>query len=96
MPKERRNFEDRLNKIEAAAWIFFRNGCNNFLENVKAENYIDLVNELLLSYKTLGGNMFLKIHFLHSHLVSDANGEWFHQDDVVNTQKICIIFKLKF
>ncbi|UYV69023.1 hypothetical protein LAZ67_6002057 [Cordylochernes scorpioides] len=68
---------------------FFRNVCKHFLGNVKAENYSDLVNELLLSYKALGCNMSLKIHFLHSHLdffpdnlgaVSDEHGERFHQD----------------
>ncbi|UYV78520.1 hypothetical protein LAZ67_16001878 [Cordylochernes scorpioides] len=65
------------------------NVCKNFLESVKAENYRDIVNDLLLSYKALGCNMSLKIHFLHSHLdlfpdnigaVSDELGERFHQD----------------
>ncbi|UYV73358.1 Transposase [Cordylochernes scorpioides] len=36
--------------------------------SVKVENYRDIVNDLLLSYKALGCNMSLKIHFLHSHL----------------------------
>ncbi|UYV76875.1 LAMA2 [Cordylochernes scorpioides] len=57
--------------------------------SVKVENYRDKVNNLLLSYKALGCNMSLKIHFLHSHLdffpenlgaVSDEHGERFHQD----------------
>ncbi|UYV71951.1 hypothetical protein LAZ67_9001304 [Cordylochernes scorpioides] len=60
----------------------------NFLGSVKVENYRDIVNDLLLSYKELGCNMSLKIHFLHSHLdffpdnlgaVSDEHGERFHQ-----------------
>ncbi|UYV60131.1 Dscam [Cordylochernes scorpioides] len=51
--------------------------------SVKVENYRDIVNDLLLSYKALGCNMSLKIHFLHSHLdffpdnlgaVSDEHG----------------------
>ncbi|UYV78509.1 hypothetical protein LAZ67_16001816 [Cordylochernes scorpioides] len=80
---------DCLNEVEAAAWNSFRNVCKNFLGNVMAENYRDLVNELLLSYKALRCNMSLKIHFLHSHLdffpenlgaVSDEHGERFHQD----------------
>ncbi|UYV79193.1 hypothetical protein LAZ67_17001455 [Cordylochernes scorpioides] len=75
--------------VEAAAWNSFRNVCKNFLGSVKVENYRDIVNDLLLSYKALGCNMSLKIHFLHSHLdffpdnlgaVSDENGERFHQD----------------
>ncbi|UYV79402.1 hypothetical protein LAZ67_17002480 [Cordylochernes scorpioides] len=45
-----------------------KNVRKNFLGNVKAENYSDSVNELLLSYKALGYNMSLKIHFLHSSL----------------------------
>ncbi|UYV80001.1 hypothetical protein LAZ67_18001373 [Cordylochernes scorpioides] len=67
------HFQNSLNEVEAAAWNFFRNVCKNFLE----------------SFKALGVNMSLKIHFLHSHLdffpdnlgaVSDEQGERFHQD----------------
>ncbi|UYV80508.1 hypothetical protein LAZ67_19000385 [Cordylochernes scorpioides] len=66
-----------------------QNVCKNFLGSVKVENYRDIVNDLLLSYKALGCNMSLKIHFLHSHLdffpdnlgaVSDEHGERLHQD----------------
>ncbi|UYV84478.1 hypothetical protein LAZ67_X002338 [Cordylochernes scorpioides] len=38
------------------------------LRSVKVENYRDIVNDLFLSYKALGCNMSLKIHFLHSQL----------------------------
>ncbi|UYV64495.1 hypothetical protein LAZ67_3000991 [Cordylochernes scorpioides] len=77
------NFQNSLNEVEAAAWNFFRNVCKNFFGSVKVENYRDIVNDLLLSYKALGSNMSLKIHFLHSHLdffqdnlgaVSDEHG----------------------
>ncbi|UYV77381.1 hypothetical protein LAZ67_15000800 [Cordylochernes scorpioides] len=83
------NFQNSLNEVEAAAWNSFRNVCKNFLGSVKVENYRDIVNGLLLSYKARGCNMSLKIHFLHSHLdffpdnlgaVSDEHGERFHQD----------------
>ncbi|UYV63393.1 hypothetical protein LAZ67_2003945 [Cordylochernes scorpioides] len=82
------NFQNSLNEVEAAAWNSFRNVCKNFLGSDKVENYRDIVNDLLLSYKALGCNMSLKIHFLHSHLdffpdnlgaVSDEHGERFHQ-----------------
>ncbi|UYV73134.1 hypothetical protein LAZ67_10001919 [Cordylochernes scorpioides] len=82
------NFQNSLNEVESAAWNSFRNVCKNFLGSVKVENYRDIVNDLLLSYKALGCNMSLKIHFLHSHLdffpdnlgaVSDEHGERFHQ-----------------
>ncbi|UYV84746.1 hypothetical protein LAZ67_X003294 [Cordylochernes scorpioides] len=62
------NFQNSLNEVEAAAWNSFRNVCKNFLGSVKVENYRDIVNDLLLSYKALGCNMSLNIHFLHSHL----------------------------
>ncbi|UYV64577.1 hypothetical protein LAZ67_3001230 [Cordylochernes scorpioides] len=83
------NFKNSLNEVEAAAWNSFRNVLKNFLGSVKVENYRDIVNDLLLSYKALGCNMPLKIHFLHSHLdsfpdnlgaVSDEHYERFHQD----------------
>ncbi|UYV82671.1 hypothetical protein LAZ67_22000476 [Cordylochernes scorpioides] len=83
------NFQNSLNEVEAAAWNSFRNVCKNFLGSVKVENYRDIVNDLLLSYKALECNMSLKIHFLHKHIdlfpenigaVSDEHGERFHQD----------------
>lgn len=82
-------FEDRLNLLEWAAWKSFVSVVRGFLGNNKEENYIELVHDLLKTYKTLGCRMSLKIHFLHSHLdffpqnlgaVSDEQGERFHQD----------------
>ena len=82
-------FEERLNDTEKPAWKCFVNVVQNFLGNYRADNYKDLINELLATYKTLGCNMSLKIHFLDSHLdffpsnlgaVSDEHGERFHQD----------------
>ncbi|UYV71936.1 hypothetical protein LAZ67_9001208 [Cordylochernes scorpioides] len=55
------NFQNSLNEVEAAAWNSFRNVCKNFLGSVKVENYRDIVNDLLLSYKALGCNMSFKI-----------------------------------
>lgn len=82
-------FEAKLNTTEKKAWIAFREVCAKFLGNEKSRDYRKIVQELLTSYKTLGCNMSLKIHFLHSHLdffapnlgaVSDEHGERFHQD----------------
>ena len=62
---------------------------NDFLGNHKEANCQDVVQHLLTSYKAMGCNMSLKIHFLESHLdffsenlgeVSDEHGERFHQD----------------
>jgi hypothetical protein len=59
------------------------------LGNHKAANYQDVVQDLLTSYKAMGCNMSLKIHFLELHMdffpenlgeVSDEHGERFHQE----------------
>ena len=57
--------------------------------NRKADNYKDIVQNLLDNFQALGISMSIKVHFLHSHLdrfpenlgdVSDEQGERFHQD----------------
>ncbi|GBN15151.1 hypothetical protein AVEN_73620-1 [Araneus ventricosus] len=82
-------FESKLTAKEAAAGTSFKEIAKNFLGNHKAENYRQIVNNLLKVYKTMGCNMPFKIHFLHSHLdffpenlglLSDEHGERFHQD----------------
>jgi len=74
---------------EQRAWHAFRELVTGFLGNRRADNYKDLVEELLSSYQKLGYNMTVKIHFLSSPLeffpkkcgsVSDEHGESFHQD----------------
>lgn len=79
----------KLQDAEKRAWSAFVEVCHNFLGNKKSESYQDNVKELISSYKHLGCNMSLKIHFLDSHLdffppnlgaVSDEHGERFHQD----------------
>ena len=83
------NFEDLLSQIEKSAWKSFKSVVKIFLGNRKAQNYREIVGELLQSYQDMGCNMSLKIHFLDSHLdffpdnlgaVSDEHGERFHQD----------------
>jgi len=78
-----------LNNQEKLAWKSVVNIVENFLGNYKAENYVELINDLIMSYKALGCDMSLKIHMLDSHLdffpanlgaVSDEQGERFHQD----------------
>jgi len=69
--------------------LSFKRICKDFLENHKASNYHDIVQDLLTWYKAMGCNMSLKIHFLEPHLnffpdnlreASDEHGERFHQD----------------
>jgi hypothetical protein len=66
-----------------------------FLGNHKAENYHEIVSDLLTAYKPMGCNMSLKVNFLSSHLdffpenlgaVIDEHGERFHQD-ISNMEK---------
>jgi hypothetical protein len=56
------------------------------IRNIRAENYKELVEDMLKLYHKLGCNISLKIHMLHSHLdffpnncgmVSDEHGERF-------------------
>jgi hypothetical protein len=84
-----KQFNEDLNETERNAWLCFKRIRNDFLGNHKAVNHQDVVQDLLTSYKAMGCNMSLKIHFLGSHLdffpqnlgeVSDEHGERFHQD----------------
>lgn len=83
------DFPRTMTQTELSAWGSFKLLCDNFLGNHKAENYKDLVENLLDTFQTLGCRMSLKIHFLHSHLdffpsnmgaISDEHGERFHQE----------------
>jgi hypothetical protein len=84
------NFWFCLQKFSA-----FKNVTKTFLGNHKAENYHEIVSDLLTAYKAMGCNMSLKVHFLDCHLdffpenlgaVSDQHGERFHQD-IYNMEK---------
>jgi len=75
-----------MNETERNAWLSFKRICKDFLGNHKAANYQDVVQDLLTSYKAVGCNMSLQIHFLESHLdffpenlgeVSEKHGERF-------------------
>ncbi|KAJ4431971.1 hypothetical protein ANN_20580 [Periplaneta americana] len=83
------DFENKLSEGEKAAWQAFKSVCSSFLGNEKAENYEDLVRDMVKCFRVIGCNMSLKLHFLDSHLdffpqnlaaVSDEHGERFHQD----------------
>ena len=81
-----KQFDEDLNETERNVWLSWI--CEDFSGNHKAANYQDVVQDLLTSYKAMGCNMSLKIHFLGSHLdfftenlgeVSDEHSERFHQ-----------------
>ena len=80
-------FVTTMTVVEAQAWKAFSKVVHNFLGNKRADNYIELVEELLLSLQDLGCWMSIKVHYLHSHLnqfpanlgnVSEEQGECFH------------------
>ena len=60
-------FNHLLQGDEKKAWDAVRLVSTNFLGNIGAENYKELIEDMSL-YRTLGCNMSLKIHMLHSHL----------------------------
>ena len=83
------NFIASMTAHEARAWNAFSLAVNNFFGNRKAENYEDLVKELLASMQEMQCSMSIKLHFLKSHLdyfpenlgnISEEQGERFHQD----------------
>ncbi|GBM46312.1 hypothetical protein AVEN_88006-1 [Araneus ventricosus] len=82
-------FEKSLRSKEKQVWDAFYQVSTKFLGNNKAENYKDLVEDMLALFQDFGCNISLKIHFLNSHLnffldncwhVSDEHGERSHQD----------------
>jgi hypothetical protein len=54
--------------VEKPAWNSSKNGTTNFLGNQKYENCSDMVAALVKSYKAVGCNMSLKVHFLDPHI----------------------------
>ena len=54
---EDQDFNKRLNSTERIAWKALENFCRNFPGNKKAENYSEIVLELISSYSAAGCNM---------------------------------------
>ena len=64
------DFTKCMNDVEASAWCSYVLVIKNFLGSKKADNYEELVQNMLANFKNLGINMSIKLHFLHSHLDS--------------------------
>lgn len=84
-----KRFPMLLSKVEINAWNSFMAIISNFLGNNKAENYEQIVKEMIRNFGKMKVNQSLKIHFLESHLdffpknlgeFSDEHGEKFHQE----------------
>jgi hypothetical protein len=82
-------FNNLLQGDEKKVWDAFRLVSTNFLGNIRAENYKELIEDMLSLYHKLGCSMSLKIHMLHSHLdffpyncgmVSNEHGKHFYQE----------------
>ena len=78
-----------MNNSEKETWLSFVAVMQNYLGNIKAENYQVLVVAMLLAFQDLRCNMSIKLHFLNAHLdelpdnvgaVTDEQGKQFHQD----------------
>jgi len=77
-------FNNLLQGDERKSWDAFRLVSTNFLGNIRAENYKELIEDTVSLYHKLGCNMSLMKHMLHSHLdffldncgmFSDKHGE---------------------
>ena len=62
-----KQLDEDLNETARNAWLSFKRIYKDFLGSQKAAKYQDVVQDLLTSYKAMGCNMSLKIHFLESH-----------------------------
>lgn len=81
-------FHKLLSPFEKEAFINIKLVIDNFLGNHRAENYREIIHNMLMSFECMNINMSPKIHYLHQHLdffrenlgkISDEHGERFHQ-----------------
>lgn len=61
-----KQFDDLLVGPVKITWKEIKDVVENYVSNYRA---IQLVDKLLIIYKTMKCNTLLKLHFLHSHLV---------------------------
>ena len=82
-------FVNSMNPLDSRTWKSFVQVITKFLGNTKADNYVELVNNMLDNFQRLGCNMSIKVHYLHSRLdhfphnlddFSEEQAEKFHQD----------------
>lgn len=82
------HFDEFLSKEESVAWKNLKVVINEVLGVRRIEGWRTLVTKMLDSFKVIGVNMSLKVHFMHHHQdqfdaqlpsESDEHGERFHQ-----------------
>jgi len=85
----RSNFDSILTPVQKGAFEGIRKVCAGFLGNHRADNYKEIIRDMMTNFKDMGVNMSLKIHFLYDHMdyfpencgaQSDEQGERFHKD----------------
>ena len=78
-----------LRETELFAWLPLKSVVTNFLVNQRTAEYEKEIKELLKSFRQIGAQMSIKLHFLWSHLeyfpkncenLSEERGERFQQD----------------
>jgi hypothetical protein len=83
------HFLAAIKEIVSCGWPSFVLVVKNLHGNKKADNYTQLVDDMLFHLNRLGYNKSVKIHYVHSHLdrfpeylgdLSEEQGERFHQD----------------
>lgn len=57
-----------MTELERFAWKYFLAVVQKFLGNYKADDRTELLNEMLISFKTFGCNMSIKVDYHRSHL----------------------------
>ncbi|GBL65785.1 hypothetical protein AVEN_33407-1 [Araneus ventricosus] len=57
-----KTLKKKLSEAEKATWLAFKSVCTHFLGNKKAENYEDLVGDMLECFRVIGCNISLKLH----------------------------------
>lgn len=82
-------------------WEAFRSVVDNFLGNHKVPKCWHLIETIIQTYRTIGWNVLLKVHFLHCHFWflftkltdnSDNHGAKFHEE--FSTMQKCYKWKL--
>ena len=61
-------FSKLLSNEKKKAWKSFKAVVHGFLENHRADNYDDLITDMMTNFSIIGCKMPLKMHMFHSHL----------------------------
>lgn len=82
-------FETKMNKVQKATWLSFKEVAKNFLGNKESPKNKEIVKRMVNNHNTLDCLMNLELHFSDSHIdeFPDNLGDYgeeqearFHQD----------------